>query len=115
MRGHPRRLIIGSERDRRRIETTDLVAALTPFDLRAHLLPVHRSLLSPRHCNTMIGFMFRLDVTSAERPHRPEGVHHVPERIGTRPSHWPAAPALRGPASCRLPDARPACPPSSAT
>jgi hypothetical protein len=25
----------------------------------------------------MIGLMFRLDVTSAERAHRPEGIHHV--------------------------------------
>jgi hypothetical protein len=73
VRGHPRGFVIGSKRCRRRVEAADFIAALTSFDLRAHLLPVHRSLLSPRHCNTMIGFMFRLDVTSAERPHRPEG------------------------------------------
>ena len=56
MRGHPRGLVIGAERSRRRIKTADFVAALTPFDLRAHLLPVLRlsvivRFLSPRQCN----------------------------------------------------------------
>ena len=41
----------------------------------------------------MIGFMFRLDVTSAQRPHRPEGVHHVIE--GSAPGHRVGVPHQR--------------------
>jgi hypothetical protein len=43
----------------------------------------------------MIGFMFRLDVTSAKRPHRPEGVYDIAERpapghrVGVRAHGWP--------------------------
>jgi hypothetical protein len=41
----------------------------------------------------MIGFMFRLDVTSAERAHRAEGVHHVIER--SAPGHYVGLPDQR--------------------
>ena len=41
----------------------------------------------------MIGLMFRLDVTSAERPHRPKGVHHIIE--GSAPRHRVGLPHQR--------------------